>query len=100
MLPEWRHEVLRELGGKVYAAQDGPDGIGIPDAEVLVRPWPQGTTQRVTTGVGGTFIVPGGKSGVFEVAICLPGWNPWRGFVQVSSKANPRSGAFPLELGQ
>ena len=100
MLPEWRHEVLRKLSGKVYAAHDGAEGAGLPDAEVLFRPWPQGATQRVTTGAEGTFVVPGASSGVFEVAICLPGWNPWRGIVQVSSKANRSNGAFPLELGQ
>jgi hypothetical protein len=98
MLPEWRHQELRELGGVVWTA-----GTGLreryPGASVYARRWPRGPIIKTTTDDRGEFLFSGVGTGTFEVAVCSLGWNPWRGTVRLTGAGLAR-GDFAIELGQ
>jgi hypothetical protein len=97
---EWRSITLGTLGGRVHAAHDGPTEPGIPNVDVYARSWPRGVLLHQRTGSAGEFMFPGAATGKYEVAVCMSGWNPWRGIVEVASRAARREGEFPIALGQ
>jgi carboxypeptidase family protein len=92
ILPDWRAIELTELSGQAVD-RAGP----LAGVFVYARPWPDGKVIRTTTDDLGRFRlkVP---IGVYEVAICASGWNPWRGAVRVSPQGF-RNFTFELELG-
>jgi hypothetical protein len=99
MLPDWRHQDLRELGGTVWTggtAMREP----YPDAVVYARRWPTGKIMETRTDEKGRFLFAGATSGTFEVAVCAMGWNPWRGTVRVAASSPSTPGDFTIELGQ
>jgi hypothetical protein len=98
MLPQWRHQRLRALSGKVWAGGTGQNEV-VPDAVVYVRAWPVGAIHETRTDAAGNFGFPGIGGGIFEVAVCRDGWNPWRGTVEVSGWAVRARGTFVIDLG-
>jgi hypothetical protein len=82
----WQHRDAQALAGVVLgdAASQAPP---LRDAVVYARTWPRGQTTRQTTGADGRFSFANAGPGVYEVAVCLDGFTPWRGSVRVDPGA-------------
>lgn len=98
-LPPWRHLEASVLSGDVFTAGSTVGEWPIPVAVVFARQWSRGSVTRAAVNQQGRFSIPELQSGLYEVAVCAEGWNPWRGTVRIRRGA-PSSVAFPLALGQ
>jgi hypothetical protein len=98
-LQQWRHLVLRQLSGTVVATDGMTHTDPLPDARVLARAWPKGRQFETKSDGKGRFSLPEATEGMYELAICQDGFNPWRGTVRVSQAAKENEGAFPVVLG-
>jgi hypothetical protein len=91
--PGWAHLEARGLSGVAVGAADA-GASPLKEAIVYARPWPRGKAMEVKTGADGRFTVAAAGPGLYEVAVCLPGFNAWRGSVRV----DPGAAAAVLEL--
>jgi hypothetical protein len=100
VLGRWQHQELARFGGVVFATgrADG-DLMTVPDAVVYVRPYGGGDVLKTSVQPDSSFRceLP---EGVFEVAVCAVGRNPWRGTVRVKRDRQAKQGVFLLELAQ
>jgi hypothetical protein len=100
VLPAWKHLATKHLAGSVVAT-DGTRNWTVPmAAQVYVRQWPHGQVARVDTDAAGEFAFPNAQRGVYEVAACLLGFNPWRGTIELSPAAPLERVQLEIELGQ
>src|SRR5262245_9300424 len=93
VLPEWTHLELVELAGTVYRAGAGR-ADSLPQSLVLVRSYPGGAVRQTFTDDSGRFRFADIREGTYELAICLGGFNPWRGTVRVPRTARTTRGTF------
>jgi carboxypeptidase family protein len=91
--PGWMNLQARGLSGVVVGASDS-GASPLKEAVVYARPWPRGQRMNLTTDADGRFSFAGAGAGLYEVAVCLPGYNAWRGSVKV----DPGATAAGLEL--
>jgi hypothetical protein len=98
-LPAWSNIDGRALAGVVRASY--PSGEwALNDAIVYARPWPRGAVMEALTDAEGHFAFNTAGAGLYEVAACLPGFNPWRGTVRVDATAAAASVTLTVMLGQ
>ena len=97
--PQWHPAEKMEgsqLSGWVTWTPSDGEVRGVPDAVAYVRRWPRGETVRVAADANGEFLVPNIADGLFEVAVCADGWNPWWGTVRVRHRAKLKGPVFGL----
>jgi hypothetical protein len=99
ILPDWRHLQTSRLAGSVFTQGQTRAEGPIPSAVVFAREWPNGTLRRAQVDTNGDFAFPDVATGIYEVAICAMGWNPWRGTVRVAGGVRATRLDFPLTLG-
>lgn len=100
MLPEWRHLESAGFRGVVFTAGSTVDEWPVSNAVVYARLWPDGRVVRTEVDGRGKFDALTFRDGLYEVAVCADGWNPWRGTVRITNHAALKSLSFPLDLGR
>lgn len=92
IMEPWEYLESRELSGVVVS--DVSDSQGVPGVAVFARRVPNGEVLREVSDDEGRFRFAEVKSGMYEVAACLDGFNPWRGHVRIRKAARAK----PLRL--
>jgi hypothetical protein len=92
----WQHLEARAFSGVVvsHTASGASPAPPLGQAIVYARTWPRGEAMEQTTGADGRFSFANAAPGLYEVAVCLAGFTPWRGTVRV----DPGAKAKELEL--
>jgi hypothetical protein len=97
ILEPWEFVEARELSGVVVT--DASQSSGFSGAVVFARLAPGGEVFRTVTDESGRFHFSDLGSGIYEVAACLDGFNPWRGHVRVRRAGPHEALRLVLTLG-